>query len=302
MLDLPLALVLPLTGIGALIGRGAAVLASARDGAKRSAGRRRAGSAPVGLQTRCVATTSVVAEDRLPSTPRGRLELGARAGALLPMDLLRRQCRWRSVLALVDCQGAAAADMTRRVHRFRCRAEAALATPEAPDRRLLDVCAAGVTPAWRRCRCARPVSAAAPGTTVAWRPADYLLVTLSMYLDLQRGQGATGWPWAPSRLVPPDWYAFRPRHGSDTKPRWMTRVGPVPVPARPAAALRRPGGLGDCRGTDARHRSNNSVSAAHATHGHAMVATTCTSACGVPGTWFKARLQWKNGRRPRRPA
>ncbi|MEO3693008.1 penicillin acylase family protein [Roseateles paludis] len=262
-------------------------------------GERNAGAAdlaaPVELQRDARGYLSVVAESRLDAARA--LGFAHAQERFFQMDLLRRNAAGE--LAALVGPKAVPLDKGRRVHRFRARAEAALAALEAPDRQLLDAYAAGANAGLAALSVRPPEYLLLRQTPAAWRAADTLLVTLSMYLDLQRGQGrdelAMG---ALHSLVQPDWYAFLTQHSSDYQAALDdSRVDPVPVPASPWPAALRAAQVAcsDCRGTDARDIGSNNfaVSAAHATHGHAMVADDMHLGLRVPGTWFKARLQWK---------
>ena len=143
------------------------------------------------------------------------------------------------------------------------------------------------------------VPIAAPGTS-GLAPADNPAVTPQHVHRPAADKGATSWPLgALHSLVPPDWYAFLTQHSSSDYKAALddSRVDPVPVPASPwpAAPACRPGGLQDCRGTDARDIGSNNfaVSAAHATHRPRHGGRRHAPRPGVPGTWFEPGLQWK---------
>jgi len=111
------------------------------------------------------------------------------------MDLLRRTAAGE--LAELFGPRALPLDRSRRLHRFRARAQEALARLPSGERALLDRYVAGVNDGLRALR-ARPFEYALTGTEARpWSAADSLLVIWAMYIDLQGNQEprelARGW-------------------------------------------------------------------------------------------------------------
>jgi len=218
------------------------------------------------------------------------------------MDLLRRNAAGE----LAELVGAQAVDLdkSRRWHRFRARSEAALAAIPALERALLQHYAAGVNAGLTALGACPPEYWLLRQNPRPWQETDSLLVLFSMYLDLQGAQGrddlATGWAKA---NLPPEWFVFLTQHSAD----WQaalddSRVQPVSVPNSPWPALLRDvkTACADCSGPDARDIGSNNfaVAASRSTQGRAILATDMHLGLRVPGTWFKARLQWQaEGRR-----
>jgi penicillin amidase len=218
------------------------------------------------------------------------------------MDLLRRNAAGE-LAALVGAK-ALPLDRSRRIHRFRHRAEAALAALPEPERRLLQAYAAGVNEGLAQLS-VRPFEyALLRQPPQRWQPQDSLLAVLSMYLDLQAAQGrdelAMG---ALKDAVPPDWYAFLTQHSAD----WQaaidgSQVKALPVPATPwPDALRGAAKLAcsDCSLRDSADIGSNNfaVGGTLTAHGGAILADDMHLGIRVPNTWFKAQLRWQEGGR-----
>lgn len=218
------------------------------------------------------------------------------------MDLLRRNAAGE----LAELVGAQAVDLdkSRRWHRFRARSTAWVATLPAAERALVQSYVAGVNAGLAALGGRPPEYWLLRQSPKPWQEADSLLVLFSMYLDLQGAQGrddlATGWAKA---QLPPEWFSFLTQHSAD----WQaalddSRVEPVPVPSSPWPALLRRSltACANCDGPDARHIGSNNfaVAASRSTQGRAILADDMHLGLRVPGTWFKARLQWQaEGRR-----
>ena len=215
------------------------------------------------------------------------------------MDLMRRNAAGE-LSALVGAK-ALPLDKSRRLHRFRHRAEAAVAGLPAGQRALLDAYVSGVNAGLDALGARPPEYLLLREQPHAWTAADTLLVAYGMYLDLQSAQGrddiATGWL---RDHVPADWYAFLTQHSAD----WQaalddSRVTAVPLPAGPMPEVLRVARLAcsDCEARDARILGSNNfaVSAAHGESGRAILADDMHLGLRSPGTWFKARMRWKDG-------
>ncbi|MBV8501661.1 MAG: penicillin acylase family protein [Paucibacter sp.] len=214
------------------------------------------------------------------------------------MDLLRRNAAGE-LSALVGPK-ALKLDKSRRIHRFRARAEAAFAGLSAEEKALLQAYTDGINKGLAALD-ARPFEyGLLRQPPKQWQPADSLLAVLSMYLDLQHGEGrdelAMG---AIKEAVPADWYAFLMQHSAD----WDAAVDgskptPIPVPASPwpaqlgvAAKL----ACSDCGLRDSRDIGSNNwaVGGSLTDTGAAIVANDMHLGIRVPHTWYKAQLRWK---------
>lgn len=104
------------------------------------------------------------------------------------MDLLRR----RSAGELAALVGGAAAPVDRetRLHRFRHRAEQAVAQLSDADRQLLAAYTQGVNAGLASLGAAPPEYLALRATPQPWQEADSLLTGYTMFLDLQNETGA----------------------------------------------------------------------------------------------------------------
>lgn len=215
------------------------------------------------------------------------------------MDLMRRAAAGE-LSALVGAK-TLPLDKQRRLHRFRHRAEAVVATLPPDERALLDAYVAGVNAGLSALGARPPEYLLLRQRPRPWVAADTLLVAYGMYLDLQGAQGrddiATG---LLHDTVPADWYAFLTQHSADWQAAMDdSRVSAVPLPGTPLPdALRaaKTACRDDCRLQDARDLGSNNfaVSAAHGAQGRALLANDMHLGLRSPGTWFKARMTWKD--------
>ncbi|HRQ65942.1 MAG TPA: penicillin acylase family protein [Xanthomonadaceae bacterium] len=214
------------------------------------------------------------------------------------MDLSRRAGAGE-LSALV---GAAALDIDRRrrVHRFRTRARATLASASAAERNVLRAYAEGVN-AGLAALSARPfpylLFRQAPEP---WREEDSLLVVKAMFFDLQGG-GQNRFELERARLaaaLPREVFAFLTAPGSEwdapidgsllamAEPPTeevidLRLVDPELLPERPEVAA----------GDFARGSNGWAVSGALTAHGGALVANDMHLGHAVPNIWFRARLR-----------
>lgn len=215
------------------------------------------------------------------------------------MDLLRRNSAGE--LSELFGERALPLDISRRMHRFRDRAEAIFTTLPAPQRLLLQHYTQGVNEGLSQLAM-RPFEywlvqqAPAP-----WRETDSLLVIYSMYLDLQGAAGedelAQG---VLKQAIPEDWYQFLNQHSSDWQAAIdQSKVEAVPLPASdyPRVLSDQKVACTDCRLRDSRDIGSNnfSVSGKLTSHGAAILADDMHLGIRVPGTWFKAQLIWGEG-------
>jgi penicillin G amidase len=216
---------------------------------------------------------------------------------LFQMDLLRRASA--AELSALLGPGTLAGDRQLRRHRFRAVAEATVAAAPAGERALLAAYAAGVN-AGAASLAVRPFEYlllnAAPEP---WRPADTVLVALSMFLELQQADGhaklqrglvRAALPAAAASFVygaASDWDAALDGSRSD----------PPRVPGPADYDLR---GRGDLDFSPpprhARSRppvgSNNwALAGSRTASGAALVANDMHLGLRVPNTWYRARLR-----------
>lgn len=235
-------------------------------------------------------------------TVRGanRLDIAQATGYLhaqerfFQMDLLRRVAAGE----LAGLVGAAALDTDRahRLHRFRARAEQALARLSEADRSLLQRYSAGVNQGLHDLR-SRPFEyGLLASQPTPWQPADSLLVVWAMYFDLQgnlpKRELARGWLQAHST---PEQLAFLLPEGSALDVPLDAEALPqatVPLPMRgpdwfgqPAAAIR--------PGNAARSSvgSNNwALDGTRSQHGGAILANDMHLGLRLPHIWYRADL------------
>jgi penicillin amidase len=124
-----------------------------------------------------------------------------------------------------------------------------------------------------------------------------------MYLDLQDAQGRDDLAMGLLKAsVPADWYAFLTQHSADWQAAMDdSKVEAVPMPTSPwPDSLRKAKvACSDCAGRDARDIGSNNfaVAGSHNPQGQAILADDMHLGLRVPGTWFKARMRWKDGGR-----
>jgi penicillin amidase len=217
------------------------------------------------------------------------------------MDLMRRNAAGE-LSALVGDK-ALPLDQSRRWHRFRHRAETAIAALAAPERAVLDAYVAGVNAGLQALSARPPEYLLLRKLPQPWTAADTALVTYGMYLDLQGEQGRDD--LAMGRLkaaLPADWYAFLAQQSGDWQAAMDdSRVEPVPVPASPMPELLKTAQTAQaaacevCSLRDGRDIGSNNfaVAGSRSTHGQAILGDDMHLGLRVPGIWFKARMVWK---------
>lgn len=252
--------------------------------------------APAELQRDARGYLTITAENRL-DVARA-LGFAHAQERFFQMDLMRRNAAGE-LSALVGAK-ALPLDKARRLHRFRHRAEAGVASLPAEERALLDAYVSGVNAGLAALGARPPEYLLLRQPPRPWAAADTLLVAYGMYLDLQGAQGrddlAMGLLHA---AVPAEWVAFLTQHSAD----WQaalddSRVSPVPLPAGPLPDALRAAQVAcaDCALRDARDIGSNNfaVSAAHGAEGRAILADDMHLGLRSPGTWFKARMRWQD--------
>jgi penicillin amidase len=258
-------------------------------------------SAPVELSRDAQGYVSIAASNRSDaSRALGYVHAQER---FFQMDLLRRSAAGE-LAALVGAK-AVPLDQSRRIHRFRSRADFALAALPAEQRALLDAYTAGVNEGLAALA-VRPFEyGLLRQSPKPWQAVDSLLVVLSMYLDLQGSQGRDDLAMGVLKgAVPPDWYAFLTQHSAD----WQAAIDGSSVTAVPVPATPWPAALGaaaklacvDCTLLDSRDIGSNNfaVSGALSPHGGAILADDMHLGGRVPGTWFKLQLRWTENGKP----
>ncbi|HEY1130625.1 MAG TPA: penicillin acylase family protein [Roseateles sp.] len=252
--------------------------------------------APVEAQRDARGYLTLTAEDRLDvARALGFVHAQER---FFQMDLMRRNAAGE-LSALVGAK-ALPLDKARRMHRFRHRAELGIAALPAEERVLLDAYVSGVNAGLSALSNRPPEYLLLRQAPQPWVAADTILVAYGMYLDLQSSQGrddiATG---LLHDAVPADWYGFLTQHSADWQAAMDdSQVSAVPLPASPLPQALRTvkTACSDCSLRDARDLGSNNfaVAAAHGVDGRAIVADDMHLGLRSPGTWFKARMKWKD--------
>ncbi|KFI06374.1 penicillin acylase family protein [Massilia sp. BSC265] len=224
------------------------------------------------------------------------------------MDLLRRTAAGE--LAELFGPRALPLDRSRRLHRFRARAQLALARLPVGERALLERYVAGVNDGLQALR-AKPFEYALTGAEARpWSAADSLLVIWAMYIDLQGNQEprelARGWLRANSDpaqlafLLPEasSWDATLDA-GAGVAPPAQAPLPPQ-APAWWGAAPEQPVQLAGT-GLDASVGSNNyAVAGSRSTSGAAIVADDMHLGLQLPNIWYRLALRFpdpKGGQR-----
>ncbi|MEX5744155.1 penicillin acylase family protein [Massilia sp. X63] len=224
------------------------------------------------------------------------------------MDLLRRTAAGE--LAELFGPRALPLDRARRLHRFRARAQAALARLPAADRALLDRYVAGVNDGLQALR-AKPFEYALTGTEARpWDAADSLLVVWAMYIDLQNNQEprelARGWLRAHST---PAQLAFLLPEAS----RWDATLdagaaaaapGEAPIPDQAPAWWGPAAGqavqLAGAAFVDGVGSNNYALAGSRSASGAAIVADDMHLGLQLPNIWYRLALRFpdpKGGQR-----
>ncbi|MCA1857783.1 penicillin acylase family protein [Massilia oculi] len=224
------------------------------------------------------------------------------------MDLLRRTAAGE--LAELFGPRALPLDRARRLHRFRARADAALARLDAKERALLERYVAGVNDGLGALR-SRPFEYLLTGTEARpWRAADSLLVVWAMYIDLQDSQAerelARGWlrthstPQQLAFLLPEAsrWDHTLDRTLDDTP--GAAAPGPVPIPATAPAWWGAAAGQGQrlagADSVDAVGSNNYAVAGSRSASGAAIVSDDMHLGLQLPNIWYRLALRFPDPR------
>jgi penicillin amidase len=218
------------------------------------------------------------------------------------MDLLRRQAAGE--LAELFGPMAVPADKTHRIHRFREVARRVIAGAGAADRAWLEAYAAGVN-AGLGALGAKPCEYFALRSEPApWKPEDSVLVVLAMFFDLQGGTGRGERDLDALRArLPSEVVAFLTPPGTEwDAPLIGAAFGPGAIPGPEVFDLRTARGPAE---TALLHRgsepavpagSNNwAVAGSHTADGKALLADDMHLGLSVPNTWYRVRLEWREG-------
>lgn len=213
------------------------------------------------------------------------------------MDILRRNAAGE--LAELFGERALNADKNLRKHRFRYRARQALAKLPQPEQDLLASYRRGVNEGLNRLS-AKPFEYLLLRQQPAnWQDEDSFLVIYSMYLDLQSKLGRDDYAMTVlKQALPGDWYQFLQQHSAV----WQaaldgSRVEPVNMPESEYPALLRQTDIAcnDCLLMDSADIGSNNFAVAGSltSHGSAILADDMHLGIRVPGTWYKAQLNWR---------
>ena len=203
------------------------------------------------------------------------------------MDLLRRA--GAGELSGLVGPAALRIDQRRRLHRFRARATAILASQSPEDRALLTAYTAGVNAGLRALGHAPFEYTLLRVAPAPWTEADSMLVTYAMYFDLQDSDAGVQQINAATRtLLGPAMADFLSPHFTPHDAPIDGIMGPdAPFPAV-LPALGQPASIGEPRPEPG---SNNFAVAGRLTStGAAMVANDMHLALSVPNIWYRARL------------
>ena len=215
------------------------------------------------------------------------------------MDLYRRNAAGE--LSELFGKRALEVDKSRRLHRFRDRAEIAFKALPKPHQQLLQRYTAGVNAGLAQLAVPSFEYLLLTQKPRIWHESDSLLVTYSMYLDLQPSDGkddlAQGFL---KQTVSADWYAFLNQHSSD----WQAAIDgstvtaiPLPETPYPRSLSNQKVACNQCLMRDGRDIGSNNfaVSGALTQHGGAILADDMHLGIRVPGTWYKAQMIWGEG-------
>jgi penicillin G amidase len=210
------------------------------------------------------------------------------------MDLLRRSAAGE----LAELFGPAALDLDRRhrLHQFRKRAVAVLASASAEERRFVELYTRGVNDGLNALS-VRPFEYVVLRMTPAsWRPEDSVLVVYSMYFDLQYRELESTLARAILReRVPHDMFAFLlPDVSHWDAPLDQATSPGVEMPALPAAKPDWPGPLAPSAAQlqdDVIPGSNSwAVAGRHGSRGAALVANDMHLGLRLPNIWYRLSL------------
>ena len=209
------------------------------------------------------------------------------------MDLLRRAAAGE--LSALLGEATWSTDSTLRAHRFRARAQAAVARLPADQRAVLEAYVVGAN-AGLEALGARPFEyLALRQAPEPWRAEDSILAAYAMALDLQFDGGWGGWSWRGRRWTtpsPPPLVAFlSPRGDVWDAPIVGDSLSTPPLPTPAQLGGWRPGSAGGAAPEHDLAGSNNWAVAGRLTEtGSALVADDMHLGLRLPTIWFRASL------------
>jgi penicillin amidase len=248
---------------------------------------------PVSIERDSAGVPTVIASNRL--------DLARALGFLhgqerfFQMDLLRRA--GAGELSGLVGSVALSIDRQRRLHRFRSRAEAALAGQTSAQRALVNAYASGVN-AGLAALVHSPWEYTLLRTHPApWTEADTYLVVYAMYFDLQASDASAQETRAVTRAVLGDALAAflnPPGTAYDAAIDGSTFPDPPLPAALPAVERHVPQKPGEAEPAIPARGSNNFAVSGHLTAtGSAMVANDMHLALMMPNIWYRARMQMR---------
>lgn len=251
--------------------------------------------APVQLSRDALGAVIIHANERLDASYA--LGFAHAQDRFFQMDLLRRNAAGE--LAELFGSKALELDKSRRLHRFRDRAELAVASLPKAQRQLLDRYTDGVNAGLASLGLPPFEYLLLTSKPRPWQATDSLLCIYAMYLDLQGMEGRDDLAQGVLQAaIPADWYRFFNQHSADWQaPLDGSMASAIAIPATPYPdALRTTKqACNHCQRRDSREiGSNNFAIAASASHdGRAILADDMHLGLRVPGIWYKAQLNYQ---------
>ncbi|MEO3865933.1 penicillin acylase family protein [Rheinheimera fenheensis] len=215
------------------------------------------------------------------------------------MDLLRRSAAGE--LSALFGERAVSVDKALRQHRFRQRAQSALAQLTATENQLLSDYSRGVNHGLAALK-VRPFEyLLLRQHPERWQNADSILVIYTMYLDLQGKLGSDDYAMTVlKQSIPTDWYRFLQQESDiwhaaldHSKTDGIT----LPDSPYPQALRHQLSSCTQCQVKDATDIGSNNFAVAGSltAHGSAILADDMHLTARVPGIWYKAQLNWRDG-------
>ena len=213
------------------------------------------------------------------------------------MDLLRRNAAGE--LSELFGERAIETDKNRRQHRFRQRAEQSYSTLSHAEQQILQAYTKGVNDGLSALNMPPFEYTLLRQSPTAWQHADAFLVIYSMYLDLQAKLGRDDYAMSIlKQAVPAEWYQFL-QQDADI---WQAALDhsvmaniTLPVSPYPQSLRQQSLACVACAPKDSTDIGSNNfaVSGKLTRHGGAILADDMHLGSRVPGTWFKAQLNWR---------
>lgn len=215
------------------------------------------------------------------------------------MDLLRRSAAGE--LSALFGERAVSADKALRQHRFRQQAQSALAQLTVTENQLLSDYSRGVNHGLAALK-VRPFEyLLLRQHPERWQNTDSILVIYTMYLDLQGKLGRDDYAMTVlKQSMPTDWYRFLQQE-SDI---WQAALDhsktdsiTLPDSPYPQALRQQLSSCTQCQVKDATDIGSNNfaVTGSLTAHGSAILADDMHLTARVPGIWYKAQLNWRDG-------